>query len=240
MRFSILILLGLLFISNSIFAQDTNKNSQLFRGVIMDSDSTESIANARYIINDKETHITNRSGEFIFLAEKGDIIKFTHVGYKPLYLQVTDSMKNNKFLTGVFLSKDTIQLSEVVIIPQNLNPNAVARNLPLMTTNDMITAQNNLNRSAYQAKTRPVEVWDAEMNQKGFIKSQSDNIVYKHQYQPDQLVAVSNTEINAELERRRLNKKKSSKAIHITQEEWEFLISTYRERQKQQYKHLEE
>ncbi len=205
----------------------------LFRGVVFDSDSIITLGNAKYTINEKEVHLVNSNGEFLFLAEQGDLIHFSHVGYKSLYIQVNDSMTTNKFLMGVFLSKDTIELSEVIILPQNINPNAMARNLPLMTTSDAISAQNNLNRSAYVAKTQPIKVWDADMNQKNFLQARSNDVVYKYQLKPDEVLEISTTELKKEFERQKMMEDlEVPKKRYLNKSEENYLRETYKQRHK--------
>lgn len=206
-----------------------NRDSLLFRGVIMERDSLFSLPYAKYIINNKSTYTANEQGHFSFWARTGDIVHFTYVGFRPLYVQVNDSLANDNYLMGVFLSRDTILLSEVVIIPQILNPNAVARNMPMLTTRDQAIAQNNVAMSTYQAKTQPVTTWDAEMNQKNFIQARSNDIAYQTQVQPSQTLGVSSTNIMQQIDRAKLRKMKPTRA-YISQTEWEELLMTYQKR----------
>ena len=208
-----------------------NRDSLLFRGVVMERDSLFSLPHAKYIVNNKVAYTANEQGQFSFWARTGDIVHFTYVGFRPLYVQVNDTLANDNYLMGIFLSRDTILLSEVVIIPQMLNPNAVARNMPLLSTRDQMVAQNNIAMSTYQAKTQPVTVWDAEMNQKNFIQARSNDIAFQTQVQPSQMVGVSSTTIMKQIDRAKLRKMKPSRSF-ITQTEWELLLMTYQERLK--------
>lgn len=205
------------------------RDSLLFRGVIMERDSLFSLPYGKYSINNKFTYTANGEGQFAFWAHNGDIVHFTYVGFRPLYIQINDSIANANYLLGIFLSRDTILLSEVIIIPQILNPNAIARNMPMLNTRDQAVAQNNIAMSAYQAKTQAVTTWDAEMNQKNFIQARSNDIVYQTQVQPSQIVGLSTTRIRNHISQAKLRKIKPSQA-YITQNEWEQLLMTYQER----------
>lgn len=218
----------LLFLCTFAGAQ-MNRDSLLFRGVVMERDSLFSLPHAKYIINNKLTYTANEQGQFSFWARTGDIVHFTYVGFRPLYVHIKDTLGTDNNLMGIFLSRDTILLSEVVIIPQILNPNAVARNMPMLSTKDQVVAQNNVALSTYQAKTQPVKVWDAEMNQKNFIQARSNDIAYQTQVQPNQMVGVSTTNIAKQIDRAKLRKMKPSRT-YITQTEWEQLLMTYQER----------
>lgn len=222
----------LLLLITTYSTAQVGRDSLLFRGVIMEGDSLFTLPYAKYTLNNKDGYTANEDGQFSFWAKNGDIVHFTYVGFKPLYLQINDSLSNDKYLMGIFLSRDTIELSEVVIIPQIINPNAVARNLPLLNTQDDISAQQNMAMSTYQAKTQPITKWDAEMNQKNFIQARSNDIAYKQQVQPSQMIGVGNVSVQQEIDRSKMRNTKKPRHYYITQSEWEFLIASYQEKIK--------
>jgi hypothetical protein len=224
-------------LSISISAQ-IDRDSLLFRGVIMESDSVFVLPYAKYNINNQKGYISNEKGQFSFWAKKGDVVKFSYVGFKPFYVQLHDSLANDQFLMGVFLSKDTIELSEVIIIPQNINPNAMARQAPMLTTPEEVVARQNIDLSAYQAKTKPMEEWDAAMNQKNFIQSQANEVAYQQQIPTDRVLGVSIQSVQQQIERNQLRKMKPPSIMYITRDEMEFLIATYHERIKMKLKSI--
>ncbi len=226
--------LFLLFFTFTLNAQIA-KDSLLFRGVIMEGDSLFTLPHAKYVINDKIGFTSNEEGQFSFWAKSGDVVQFSYVGFKPLMVQVHDSLSNDNYLMGVFLSRDTIELSEVIIIPQIMNPNAIARNMPLLSDQNVIAAQNNVAMSTYQAKTQPVKEWDAEMNQENFIQARSMDIQYQTQVKPSQILGVSNTAIAQQVAISKQKKVKKPRQNYITQEEWEFLIASYEQRFKKKF-----
>ncbi len=218
-----------LFLSVGIYAQ-FDRDSLLFRGVVMEGDSLFVLPYAKYVVNNDQGYMTNDKGQFSFWAQNGDIVRFSYVGFKSLYVQINDSLANRNFLMGVFLSKDTIELSEVVILPQITNPNAAARNMPLLRTPEETVGQHNVDVSAYQAKTQPVTEWDAEMNQKNFIQARSNDVAYRGQIQPTQMIGISNVSVQQALTRAKIEKLKEPKKVFISQAEWEFLITSYQEK----------
>ncbi|TLX76175.1 carboxypeptidase-like regulatory domain-containing protein [Labilibacter sediminis] len=222
----------ILLLLTTITSAQIERDSSLFRGVIMEGDSLFALPYAKYVINNKQGYTANEEGQFSFWAKPGDIVKFSYVGFDPLIVQVNDSLDTEKFLMGIFLSRDTIELSEIIIIPQNLNPSAMARNLPILSSQDDIAAQQNIAMSTYQAKTQPVTKWDAEMNQKNFIQARTNDIVYRTQVQPSQMVGVSNISTQQQIDRSKMKNLRKPRRAHITQEEWEFLISSYREKMR--------
>ncbi|MCW3805043.1 hypothetical protein [Plebeiibacterium marinum] len=207
-------------------------DSLLFRGVVMEGDSLFALPYAKYTINSDRSYVSNELGQFSFWGKNGDVVHFSYVGFESLYVAIHDSLANDNFLMGVFLSRDTIVLSEVVIIPQTISPGAYARNMPLLSTKEEAVAQHNVDVSTYQAITQPVKEWDAEMNQKNFIQARTNDVVYKGQVQPGQMVGIGNVAVQAEIERVKLSKKKKPSQSYITLSEWEFLIATYHERLK--------
>ncbi|WP_066632364.1 peptidase associated/transthyretin-like domain-containing protein [Labilibacter marinus] len=219
----------------SVASAQMQKDSLLFRGVIMEGDSLFSLPYAKYSINDKLNFTTSEEGQFSFWAQNGDVVHFSYVGFKPLYVQVNDSLANANFLMGVFLSRDTIELSEVVIIPQIMNPNAIARNMPMLSSQDDIVAQNNVATSTYQAKTQPIKEWDAEMNQKNFLEARSMDVQYKTMIQPSQVLGVSNVAISQQIDRSKINNLKKPRRQYISQSEWEYLIASYEEKMKKKF-----
>ncbi len=220
----------LIFCASVFVNAQVTKDSLLFRGVVMEGDSLFSLPFAKYKVNDKTGYVSNEEGQFSFWAKSGDVVKFTYVGFKPLYVHIADTLANDNFLIGVFLSRDTIQLSEVVIIPQNISPRAYAQNMPLLSDAQETVAQHNVDMSTYQAITQPVTEWDAEMNQKNFLQARSNDVAYKTQIQPNQMVGVSSVSARQAIERSKLRNLKKPKRSYISLTEWEYLISSYQER----------
>ncbi len=222
----------LVFCANVFMVAQVTKDSLLFRGVVMEGDSLFSLPFAKYRINDKTGSVSNEEGQFSFWAKSGDVVKFTYVGFKPLFVHINDTLANDNYLMGIFLSRDTIELSEVVIIPQNISPRAYAQNMPLLSDAEETVAQHNVDMSTYQAKTQPVTEWDAEMNQKNFLQARSNDVAYKTQIQPNQMVGVSTVSARKAIERSRLRNVKKPKRSYISLNEWEYLISSYQDRMK--------
>lgn len=206
------------------------RDSLLFRGVVMEGDSQFALPFAKYIVNNEINYVSNEDGQFSFWAKNGDIVHFSYVGFKPLYVQIHDTISSDSFLMGIFLSRDTIELSEVIILPHRMNPDAMARTMPLLSTPEEVVAQRNIDVSAYQAMTQPVKEWDAEMNQKNFIQERSNDVAYRTQIQPNQMVGLSTVNVSQEINRQKLKKRLKAKKQYITTDEWSYLISSYQER----------
>ncbi|MCW3787156.1 hypothetical protein [Plebeiibacterium sediminum] len=218
------------FFSSAWSNAQVTRDSLLFRGVVMEGDSLFSLPYAKYKVNDDKGFMSNEEGQFSFWAKSGDIVQFSYVGFKPLYVQIHDSLANDNYLMGIFLSRDTIELSEVVILPQNISPEAYARNMPLLSDASETVAQHNVDMSTYQAITQPVTEWDAEMNQKNFLQARSNDVAYRTQIQPNQMVGVSTVSAKQAIERSKLRNLKKPRRSYISLAEWEYLISSYQEK----------
>ncbi len=225
-------LLLIVFCTNVWMNAQVTRDSLLFRGVVMEGDSLFSLPFAKYKVNDDKGYISNEEGQFSFWAKSGDLVQFSYVGFKPLYVHIHDSLANDNYLMGIFLSRDTIELSEVVIIPQTISPDAYARNMPLLSDAEETVAQHNVDMSTYQAITQPVTEWDAEMNQKNFLQARSNDVAYKTQVQPNQTLGVSTVSAKQAIERSKLRNLKKPRRSYISQTEWEYLISSYQEKVK--------
>ncbi len=225
-----------------IFALGVNMQSQTefgdsisFSGVIFDKDSLTVLPYAMYSIG-TINYTSNIDGKFYTWAKQGDVIKFSFVGYKEKYIQVNDTLDQDNYLVGVFLSRDTILLSEVIVIPRYQQLLAEAKYMPLIITPEMVNGNYNVKASVYQALSKVPEKMDAEQNQSMVIAEQTRKNVYKGQISPDQMFGPST-------ERRiaytmyvspnvRKQVEKASAAYRVDQKEMRFLLNLYKEQKK--------
>lgn len=114
----IIFLFFVLTISIGSNAQFSIQDSLKFTGIVFDKNSLDSLSGAHIIMNNEKGTITNQFGQFSFYAFVGDTVSFSFVGYKPTFIQITDSLPGKEFLLGIALTKDTLLLSEVIIKPR--------------------------------------------------------------------------------------------------------------------------
>jgi len=115
----ILITCCLLLFASPVKAQwfDTGNLVQ-FSGVVVSADSLKPLPFTHIII--KSTHrgtISDFFGFFSFVAEKGDEIEFTSMGYKKSVYVIPDSLTENRYSLIQMMQTDTIWLTETVIYP---------------------------------------------------------------------------------------------------------------------------
>ncbi len=197
----------LVFLSILTVSQGQTKDSLFFKGIVMDTDSLLGLPFAKYVINYDQLFTTNKKGEFSMWVKKGDVVTFSHVGYKTISLHVKDSLVQDNFIMGVFLSRDTIQLSEIVILPQINNAKERLQRMPIVQDKDAKTANENISDAPKMAVTTMDEDWDADKIQRYSLNAKSDAVKYNRQIGPDQAIEISNVKIQELIDRRRFKKK---------------------------------
>jgi len=238
--YTIYLMTALLFMGMSINAQ-YNKMPDSIRlsGMIFDRDSLTVLPFAEYTLDNK-THTANDNGEFYLWAKQGDIIKFSHLGYKDTYIQVKDTLGQKNFIVGVFLSKDTIHLSEVIVIPRYRQLMLDAMYKPL-TVNP---SYENAARNVRQAKNQALNGSDfdkpmtAEQNQDMVIRENTMRTVYKTQVPPDMIFGINTSTLIPYIMYLRQKRKSRIKEIDagdsLNDMEAEFLINMYRKQKEKQ------
>lgn len=113
----ILILLSIFSFSFSN-AQTAKRTPIQFSGVIVDGDSLAPIPFTTIIVRGSNRGtIADYYGYFSFVAQKGDTIDFSSVGYKSAYFTIPDTLDENRYSLIQMLFTDTILLRETVIYP---------------------------------------------------------------------------------------------------------------------------
>lgn len=222
--------------SLALTSQAQDQDSLRITGVVMDKDSLEALPFSKFSIN-SFNFLSDETGQFSMWVKKNEIIKFSHLGFKDTYLQIDDSLTHRNYLFGVFLTRDTVQLSEVIVVPRYQNLAAQGRYMPLKVTPESVYAANNIRQSTNQALTQAPIKMDAEMNQKMVIREQTMNTVYKTQIQPDQMVGLSTEELIPLMLYQSPDNEKVKRTIPqpLTQGEMELLIDLY-EQQLRRFK----
>ncbi len=185
-----LLFICVIFATNISRAQITNIDSLRISGVVFEQDSLHILPYSQFNIH-SQRFTSNEQGQFSFWAKKGEIIKFSYLGFKDTYIQIEDSLDLNNYIMGVFLTRDTIQIGEVIVVPRYENLTAQARNMPLLITPDQAYAQNNIKSSTNQALTQPPLKMDREMNQDMVLREQRWGTVYKTQIPPDRTIGIT-------------------------------------------------
>jgi len=192
----ILLFICIAFTSIAIHAQIRSIDSLRISGVVFEQDSLNTLPFSRFNVH-SGIYSSDEKGQFSFWAEKGEVIKFSHIGFKDTYIQIGDSLELNNYMLGVFLTRDTFEISEVIVIPRYENLAAQARNMPLIITPDQAYANNNIKASTNQALTQTPLRMDSEMNQEMVLREQRWGTVYKTQIPPDRTIGISSENLGS-------------------------------------------
>lgn len=89
-----------------------------FSGVVMTSDSLMGIPFVTiYIPNSRKGTVTNSEGYFSFVAEEGDSVRFSCIGFKPAIFAIPKTVRGDKFSIIHLMSPDTTYLDTILIFP---------------------------------------------------------------------------------------------------------------------------
>jgi hypothetical protein len=165
---------AILCIVNSGFSQGNEQSMKkiLFRGLVRDASTFLPVNNPQITINGINSSISANNGNFSFYVNKNDTIIFKSLGYKPTIFHISDTLKGLDFISGVYLSSDTISISEVIILPKTKNLKSDILNAKSKTPAIYDNARYNVALSAYQGR-----------NSQGSLGSPSDNYALLKQKQ---------------------------------------------------------
>lgn len=237
MKAKLFILISFLFLSaGSMFAQyghEPVSDSIRLSGMVFDKDSLEVLPFAKYSYENK-SFTTNENGEFYLWAHDGDVIKFSYVGYKDTYVQVHDSLHQRNYIVGVFLPKDTVELSEVIVIPRYQQLLLEARYMPLTVNPAYQNASHNVKQATRSALSSTPERMDAEANQQMVIHEQTMKTVYKTQVPPDMIFGIHTDRLIPYImylsNKKKMKVKEAGEGNRLTQDEANFLLNMYKKK----------
>lgn len=143
-------------------------DSIVFSGVVFDAQTGEPLPDATCRLGKGKGTMADGEGRFRVQVRRGDSVLFTYVGYRPCPVVVPDSLLGNEYMIGVFMSPDTLRLSEVLIVKRWGGD----------CRQDMQNARNNMRgilRHAYD----PNRAMDADMNQRMMINGYARRVEMK-------------------------------------------------------------
>ena len=212
---------------NETKAQRYNLDSIFFTGAVMDQVDLKGLPYAHFRVNKERGGTTNEYGRFSFWVNSGDTIQYSFVGYQVVEVIVSDSLKQDDYLFGVFLTKDTIALQEVLILPRFGDFKDAFMNAKVNTP-EYVRAKNNVNSATYEALTTKPATMDAKANTDLLIRNHVVAIENKTMVPTEMTAGLSTTRTLPELKRlKRKRKMKISEAI-VTDSEVKILQQMYR------------
>ena len=170
-------------------AQDVTDNLLQFSGIIVTGDSLKPVPYANILI--KNTHRGTTSdffGYFSFVAQMGDTVLFSHVGFKRNRFIIPDSLSTNRYSLIQVLITDTVLLSETYIYPwptkEQLKMAFIKLNIP---EDDLERAKKNLALIEMQEGFNNTGM-DGSQNFKNYMQEQTSRLYYAGQYPPTNLL----------------------------------------------------
>src|SRR5689334_339911 len=110
----------LFFTTTHGFAQKTQQDSviQLY-GIVMTTDSLQAIPRASVIVEDKlRGTFTNDQGVFSIVVLKGDLIRFSSIGFKDREITIPTNLQGNQYSVIQLMVSDTAYLPATILRPR--------------------------------------------------------------------------------------------------------------------------
>ena len=186
-------LLSTLIISHSGFCQEKENSGIriLFQGLVMDASTLTPIPNSQIMINRAFSSVSGNDGTFAFYVNRKDTVLFKRLGYKSTTMYVSDTLKGNEFIAGVYMNTDTLAIGEVVIIPRFRNLKSEILNSKSKTPSTFENARYNVAVSAYQGRTNRGTLGNPTDNYAVLRQKQKVDAYEKGQISSDRIVGFS-------------------------------------------------
>lgn len=163
----------------------------LFHGLVIDASTFSPIPNSQIYINRSMTAVSSSDGSFTMYVSKSDTVIFNSLGYKSTSYHVSDTLRGLEFNAGIFMSADTVDIGEVIIIPRQSNLRSEIMNATYKTPDIMYNARSNVAISAYQGRVSQSQLGDPSDNY-AVISQKQKTMAYERGGIPsDQTLALS-------------------------------------------------
>lgn len=184
----VIFFLFFLVIGTQVFAQTKRKLIQ-FSGVVVNGDSLQPIPFVNIMIkNTYHGTVSDYYGYFSFVAQEGDVIEFSSIGYKKSNFTIPDSLQESRYSLIQMLNSDTVLLNTAVIYPWPTKEQFKQAFINLELPNDdMARAQRNLEREAMRQRGESMAM-DGAMNQKNYMQQRNSRLYYAGQLPPNNLL----------------------------------------------------
>jgi len=193
MKRILLIVISFFFLIHSGICQvNTNSGIRiLFHGMVLDSKTLSPLPNSQILINREFSTVSSGNGNFAFYVNRNDTVLFKHLGYKPTFMFVADTLTGQEFIAGIYLNSDTLEIGEVIILPRFKNIKSEVLNARTKTSPQLENARYNVAISAYQGRTTLGELGDPESNYQVLHQRQKINAFERGGIPSDRIVGIS-------------------------------------------------
>jgi len=188
-KFRYLVLALLLLAANFSNAQPKRHQLVSFSGIALEKQSLQPVPFTAIIIKGtSHGTICDYSGYYSFVAQPGDTIEFSAIGYKMSPYFIPDTLSTDRYSLIHLMDKDTANLKEVKIYPWPSKESFVEAFKRLdLPDNDMDRAKRNLALAQRKAQMEgfPIDPQSSFMNS---MQQENNKLYYAGQYPPNNLL----------------------------------------------------
>jgi len=157
----------------------------------MDASTLSPVPNSQILINNNFSSVSGSDGTFSFYVNSNDSVIFKNLGYKTTILFISDTLTGREFVTGIYMSSDTLSIGEVVIVPGFINLKSEILNSRISASPEMENAKYNVAVSAYQGRTSQGSLGDPANNYEILRQKQKVNAFERGGIPSDQMISLS-------------------------------------------------
>lgn len=185
------LILFVLWVLYSCFAnaQDEKKRLVQLSGVVVTGDSLSPVPFTGIMIhNSRRGTVADYYGFFSVVAQMGDEIEFSSIGFKKTIYKIPDSLDEARYSLIQILNHDTIQLSQTMIYPWPTKEQFKQAFLDLkVPDDDLAYARRNLALEQMREEMQRVE-FDGSLNYKLVSQQRQSKLYYAGQLPPNNLL----------------------------------------------------
>ncbi len=168
-------------------AQQAEKEVIQFSGIIVTEDNGEPVPvpyTNVYLKSRKRGTVADAKGFFSFVAEKGDKIVFSAIGFKTIEMTIPDTLHINRYSVVQIMSQDTMLLPETVIYPWPNRDHFKQEFLAMDISNELSeNAAENI-AEKHMKQMRKQLSYDGKENSQYYLRQQASKYYTIGQFQP--------------------------------------------------------
>lgn len=178
--------------SFELSGQSDNLTPIMISGIVFENDSLKPLPYAHFqVLGKSRAGLTNSSGRFEVFVISGDTLKFTYVGYKATYYKVQDTLNTGEYVVGVFMSRDTILIQEVVVYPRRRDLRQDFMSIKMEPDLQIDNAKRNIKIASYQGINGKQVPWDSDASYKMTSQKRKMAALNQGMVAPDQMIGIN-------------------------------------------------
>jgi hypothetical protein len=172
---------------HSATAQQTGKEVIQFSGIVVTEERGEPIPvpyTNVYLKSRKRGTVADAKGFFSFVAEKGDKIVFSAIGFKTIELTIPDTLHISRYSVVQIMSQDTMLLPETVIYPWPNRDHFKQEFLAMDISNELSENAAENVAEKHMKQMRKQMSYDGKENSQYYLRQQANKYYTIGQFQP--------------------------------------------------------